>query len=241
MMRISGTTFQSPSPRVQLGLSERLAALPSLTEEASTISEPGVQTLVGQTPRLWRGTQTVPRNTFSTGYPTLDARLPGQGWPVGALTELIPHSEGLGEVQLLLPALRRLTQSHRDVLLINPPYLPYAPALAKARLRLKHLCWINTENDDEAQWVAEQSLHAGAAGAVVLWSSSLADAAMYRLQLAARDGMALSFVCRPIKALDHISVATLRLSLRPGAGGALRVELVNVPGGQLGALTLYHR
>jgi hypothetical protein len=38
-------------------------------------------------------------------YPTLSAELPGGGWPVGALVELLLQQAGVGEVRLLRPAL----------------------------------------------------------------------------------------------------------------------------------------
>ena len=41
-----------------------------------------------------------------TGHARLDARLPGKGWPLGAMTELISRNRpGLGEFRLLFPAL----------------------------------------------------------------------------------------------------------------------------------------
>ena len=40
-----------------------------------------------------------------TGYALLDAQLPGGGWPVGALSEVLQPMAGLHEWQLVLPAL----------------------------------------------------------------------------------------------------------------------------------------
>src|SRR4051812_39379662 len=44
----------------------------------------------------------------STGFADFDALLPGGGWPVGAITELMPETYGIGELSLLLPALAKL-------------------------------------------------------------------------------------------------------------------------------------
>ena len=38
-------------------------------------------------------------------YPTLSTELPGCGWPVGALVELLLQQAGVGEVRLFRPAL----------------------------------------------------------------------------------------------------------------------------------------
>ena len=40
-----------------------------------------------------------------TGFRALDRELPGGGWPRGALTEILGSQEGIGELQLVLPAL----------------------------------------------------------------------------------------------------------------------------------------
>ena len=40
-----------------------------------------------------------------TGFATLDAELPGGGWPAGALIELLADRPGIGELSLLLPLL----------------------------------------------------------------------------------------------------------------------------------------
>ena len=47
----------------------------------------------------------APAPTLASGFPRLDAELPGGGWPRGALTELLAEHEGIGELGLLLPAL----------------------------------------------------------------------------------------------------------------------------------------
>src|SRR5688500_10215557 len=74
-----------------------------------------------------------------TGYAALDAELPGGGWPVGGLAELLCRTEGIGELQLVLPALAALTQAGHRIAWLAPPYLPYAPALQAAGVRLEGL------------------------------------------------------------------------------------------------------
>ena len=66
----------------------------------------------------------------SSGFAALDAVLPGSGWPAGCLTELLCREAGIGELRLLVPLLQRLTQQRRFVILLAPPHIPYAPALA---------------------------------------------------------------------------------------------------------------
>ena len=89
-------------------------------------------------PALWRGGGASTPETVPTGFRTLDARLPGGGWPLSTLIELLVPAAGVGEIRLLLPALRTLAKADggepRWIAWLAPPHLPYAPALADAGL-----------------------------------------------------------------------------------------------------------
>src|SRR5258706_11413266 len=85
-------------------------------------------------PDIWRGGALTRAGfpTVPTGFPELDAQLPGCGWPVGALTEIIPAHEGIGELRFLGPALSTLSRRGLRLAWIAPPHPPHAPALASA-------------------------------------------------------------------------------------------------------------
>src|SRR6266436_1603564 len=92
-------------------------------------------------PDIWRG-DSLSRTgtpTVACGFPELDTELPGGGWPAGALTEILPAHEGIGELRLLGPALAGLSQRGLRLVWIAPPHLPYAPALAAAGIDLTRL------------------------------------------------------------------------------------------------------
>ena len=93
-----------------------------------------LETLLAGNPVLWRGCDMAGRGDhgLSTGYPTLDAILPGRGWPRNALLEIISPQWGMGELQLLLPLMRAVVAQGQWILWVSPPYLPYAPALVQA-------------------------------------------------------------------------------------------------------------
>jgi len=61
---------------------------------------------------IWRGDSLnrAGAPVVSSGFPALDAELPGGGWPAGALTEILPAHEGIGELRLLGPALASLSR-----------------------------------------------------------------------------------------------------------------------------------
>ncbi len=192
--------------------------------------------LLRRTPQLWRGRSTAAVPSLATGFSALDRLLPGHGWPVGALTELYPRAAGIGELQLLLPCLRRIARDDaRPVVMIQTPHTPYAPALFRAGLPLQRLVWLQPASQQEAQWAAEQTLRAGMAGAVLMWSDSRADLALRRLQLAAEDGKAAAFLYRPLHLLQNASPAAVRLALHP-AVDALRIDVMKARGGHGGSV-----
>ncbi len=61
-------------------------------------------------PSIWRASQFARSRgrTIDTGYASLSAELPGGGWPVGALVELLLQRSGIGEFRLLQLALASL-------------------------------------------------------------------------------------------------------------------------------------
>ncbi|MFA5488038.1 MAG: recombinase RecA, partial [Candidimonas sp.] len=74
-------------------------------------------------PAVWRGNQlmTPPDRCVDTGHPALTPHLPGGGWPLGSLIDLLPARAGIGELQLLRPAL--LAQGARPIAMIAPPHV----------------------------------------------------------------------------------------------------------------------
>ena len=166
--------------------------------------------------RLWPAAgHTLGRAGESTGHAALDAVLPGGGWPSASLLELLLPMDGVGELRLLLPTLVRLAQQGRGLLMVAPPYLPYAPALAAAGIDLDRLLVLRAEGRD-ALWAAEQALRSGACGAVLCWPNAADDRALRRLSVAAEQGDALGFAFRPLRALQQPSPAALRMEVMPG-------------------------
>jgi hypothetical protein len=201
------------------------------------LSNPLSRLPLEEIPGVWRGHELAPVKARSTGHAALDALLPGGGWPIGALTELVPLIEGIGEVDVLRTTLKRLCDEKRHIVFVRPPYIPYAPALLRAGLPLPRVLWIDAAQDEDARWAAEQTLREGAAGAVLLWSSAIADRPLRRLQLAAEAGQSLAFIYRPAVTLNNSSPAALRIVLRP-APSALGVEVLKARGGRAGSVFL---
>jgi protein ImuA len=183
-------------------------AFPSL---ALKVPSPAVRTDV------WRGDElaSAESRVVSTGHVALDAQLPGGGWPIGALTEVMQSVPEAQVWQLLLPALV-LTVRLRGgrVVLVGAPQPPFAPALAAAGLPIETLLWIRGDTAVARSWACEQALRCADVAAVLAWLPQARAADLRRLQLAAAQHENLLFVFRPEAQALAASPARLRLRLR---------------------------
>ncbi len=189
-----------------------------------------------QQPGIWRAgeqARTTGLEHISSGFAALDQALPGGGWPLGALTEVLHDLAGIGELRLLMPALARLSRSGRWVALVAPPYIPYAPALAACGVDLSRLLLVHPRTPQEGLWALEQALHAGTCGAVLAWPRQIDERSLRRLQLAAEAGRCWGVLFRPTEAAAHASPAALRLQLRREEQ-TTSVRLLKCRGGQSG-------
>ncbi|MGE0336542.1 MAG: translesion DNA synthesis-associated protein ImuA [Gammaproteobacteria bacterium] len=177
-------------------------------------------------PRIWRGPSAAAAPGIplrSTGWQALDAALPQQGWPDAGLVEVLSAVDGLGELSLILPVLAALSAEARPILVVAPPYRPYAPTWRRAGIRLTQLHVLETAAQD-APWAMEQALRAGCCGAVLGWPGSVDDRTLRRLQVAADGGRTLGFVFRPLAAAGAPSPAPLRLCVEATTTGtAVRI------------------
>ncbi len=177
-------------------------------------------------PDVWRGCQ-VHRDipALSSGYAKLDRHLPGKGWPLGALTELLTETSGNGEFSLLLPALAAMTSKRRWVMLLDPPWVPYPPAMLGHGVALERVMLIRTRNVEESLWACEQALRGVRGGAVLAWLEDPGFARLRRLQLAAKAGHKAAFLFRPMVAAQQASPAALRLQVRTQHKNAIRADI----------------
>ncbi len=196
---------------------------------------------------LWRGRVTPQAAAVGlpTGFAALDEALCGHGWPRAGLSEVLTGHQGAG-LALLLPLLVALGHGTRWLLWVDPPHLPFAPALAARGLDLGRLLIVRGGAD--AAWAAEQGLRSGTCAAVLAWTDPIArpvdgrvqrrtpgwtPAALRRLQLAAADTDTPMLLLRPPSAAGETSPAALRLKVSARAEG-LDVALLKQRGGRSG-------
>ncbi len=190
-----------------------------------------------QHPDLWRAGQLAKtQNTGTqTGYAALDAHLPEQGWPTAGLVEFLLTSAGVGELRLLAPALKTLSRDqHRWIAWVNPPFIPYAPALEAVGININKILLIHPQNHLDTLWSIERACKSGTCSVVLGWADEkklkLKDT--QRLQVAAKQGNTLTCLFRPQTAQAQASMAELRLGLQAHPQpGQLRLDIVKRRGG----------
>ena len=213
-------------------------------------------------PGVWRAAESASAGpTLTTGFGRLDARL-GGGWPRDTLVELLLPSPGIGEFRLLLPALRGLCAGEagaprRWVAWIDPPHLPYAPALAGAGLDPAQMLIVRSKRGLSPQgtvplsavscergqspaetvpWAMEQALRSRACAAALAWVDATDDRTLRRLKLAAEEGGSLGVLFRSLHRAHDPSPAALRLVLEPCTDGGLDVVVLKGRGSTPGRI-----
>lgn len=170
---------------------------------------------------IWRADElaTPIGKVLATGHAALDAQLPGGGWPVGALVEILQAQSGQNEWRLLLPALAQSRSG--PVILVGAPHTPFGPGLAAQGLAYERLLWVATAEPASRMWACEQALRCTDVVAVLAWLPQARSEQLRRLNVAAAEHAKLLFVMRPAQVQTESSPASLRVlvSLQPDNDG----------------------
>jgi len=201
--------------------------------------------------KIWRGSHSKQhtknnRASISTGYKSLNKQLHGNGWPLGTVNEFGVNQHGIGELRLLMPALKSIQKSSqglRHIVLIAPPYLPFAPALAEQGIDLNFLTIVQTKTLKDSLWSAEQSLAANCCAAVICWTGThkINNHDLRRLQLVSEKTQTWSVLFRHSRSLEESSTSGLRIQLRCHSYSKLELSIIKQPqgwGGQACTLSL---
>ena len=177
---------------------------------------------------VWRGDDLAPPSgaVVASGWATLDAELPGGGWPCGSLTEVLSPQPSLLEWRLLGAALGRVTAEGGCVVLVGPPKPPYMPGLQALGLQTRQLIWVQTETPAQRLWATEQLVQAETAGAVLAWLPQARAEHLRRLQSRLLGGRTLCIALRPEAVRGESSPAGLRVLAQPGPDWTLRVQVL---------------
>ena len=191
---------------------------------------------------IWRGGQrTATTSTVvPSGFDALDYHLPGGGWPLGALTEIMVDDVAHSPLWLILPALVRLTTSEHHQLWVQPPHVPYPPALARNGIDLTTTVIVRPKRAHDALWATEQALRSRACSAVLYWPNRLPSSALRRLQLAAEISQAWALCFRSGRFASRPTMAALRLGFKPTPTGAA-LSILKCRGGRTVENLTIHR
>ena len=157
-----------------------------------------------------------------SGHAALDAELPGGGWPVGAMAEILLPTSAHAEWSLVGAALAQVLgqQSHRRAVLVAPPWQVFTPFAEYSGIASRQLCCIHPAQktgrvaDADSVWASEQALKCRDVCAVLAWLPHAQSQALRRLQLLAAQQRQLLWVFRPEQARGQSSPAPLRLCLK---------------------------
>jgi protein ImuA len=170
--------------------------------------EPASLPHVWRVPELARAEEVV----VPTGHAALDAQLPGGGWPVGSMVEVLQEQAGRHAWQLLLPGLTQaIAKKAGPVVLVNAPFEPFGPALSAQGLPGERLLCVKADKPAARLWAAEQSLRCADVPAVLAWLPQAKSTELRRLHMAAQQHDKLLFVFRRLDARHDASPARLRL------------------------------
>jgi len=208
-----------------------------------------------QPAKLWLGIENssnkavqsdLSNKVIATGFKPLDEQLHSRGWLLGASTEFGLSTFGVGELRLLIPALRTLMaqpQSQQNIVFITPPHLPFASAFIKEHIDINKLLIVRPPTIKDTLWATEQALLAECCAAVVSWTGhyDLTVRELRRLQLAAEKTRTWNVLFRHYDCLQQASPSSLRIQLQSSANSQLELHIIKQPlgwGGQRCTLSL---
>ena len=180
-----------------------------------TLSTARLRLAPGQIPHVWSGEELGAESAcLPSGHLLLDAELPGGGWPVGGVIELLQAQPGRHVWQLLLPALALATRAQAgQVALVGAPFVPFGPSLAGQGLAAERLLCVRADRAAALLWSTEQCLRCADVVAVLAWLPQARSGELRRLHMAAQQHDKLLFVFRGLEMRQEASPARLRLQL----------------------------
>ena len=192
---------------------------------------------------IWRGSQSTTTTcaVVSTGFDKLDQCLPGGGWPLGAITEILVKDINYSPMWLIAPTLSVLSKQARWQTWIAPPHIPFAPALNDNGIELSRILLVRPSKQQDALWAAEESLQSGGCSVVLFWTQHLSRIPLRRLQLAAERSQTWMICFCTGRIVDSHTNATLRIQCQPDPNG-IQLNILKCRGGRsVSNLTLSRR
>jgi cell division inhibitor SulA len=128
---------------------------------------------------------------LSTGISALDALLPAGGWPKHGLVEINVQGVYTDPMDVLLPALARLSREGRWLAMVTPPHYARARIHTDLSMDTGNVLQINPHKGRSGLWTLESLMRAGHCRTVMAWPSCRTELMEMRLARAATLGRSL--------------------------------------------------
>jgi protein ImuA len=164
-------------------------------------------------PHVWLGRELAQaqERTLPSGHALLDAHLPGGGWPVGCLVEVLQQEPRQHVWQLVGAGLAAAMANREPAVLVHPPYQPFGPSLRAQGIAPERLLCVQADAARARLWAAEQALRCADVCAVLAWLPQARTEDLRRLHLCAQSGQKLLVAFRGLQARSQSSPARVRL------------------------------
>jgi protein ImuA len=184
-------------------------------------------------PDIWRGHRAESVGEVrDTGFANLNQALVGGGWPLKGLVEISYSQLGSGEWQLLSGTLENFSDHPGYLVLVNPPAMLCASALAQMGVPLDQVLIIRSASRNDLLAAVLESLKSGCAQMLLFWEGkySLSYTELRKVQLASTGSEALCMMMRIGQRRPAHSPAVLRLALQSAMTG-LQLNIERQRGG----------
>ncbi|MVT28902.1 recombinase RecA [Acidovorax citrulli] len=168
--------------------------------------------------------------TLPTGHAVLDAALPGAGWPLRAVIDVLQPQPGVAELRLLSPCPGCGRGDGRGPGAGGASDATPTPAgIQQLGIDACRVTWIAADTPLDRLWTVEQLVRAGSSGAIVAWLPRARGDQIRRLQVCAQDCAGPVFLVRPAEVAREPSAAPLRVLLEPALDWEIHLQLLKVP------------
>ena len=172
-----------------------------------------------------------------SGCSVLDDMLPAGGWPKAGVVELIVPDDDAAAIDLVMPALRRLSQQGRWIALVTPPLPSRSAMFTDREINASRVLQVNPHPGRSGLWTVESMLRSGDCAALLAWPGCDTELMDKRLQRAAEQGRSLCILFRYASLATHPSGVDVRLRVEV-SDGARAIYRVNARGETLSGIAV---
>jgi protein ImuA len=170
---------------------------------------------------------------LSTGWPPLDALLPGGSLRRGWLVEWLAAGPGSGAALLAWGAAQQAAQEGGTIVVLDRRQEVYPPALAAWGVSLERVIFVQPQNARDEGWAWDQVLRCPGVAAVWGWVDQVDGRLFRRWQLSAETSGGVGLLIRPGDVRTQPTWADVRWWVEPqraSAGRRWRVDLLRCRG-----------